>query len=112
MSDDCLQSGMKATEAMVRAEHWWNRKGRFMLKPEFNRNRKAPKNGRGFVIAGELVDVLPSGILRGLAWPLLTREEKLRIVKWWHHWFILVADIENPAISDDTRDMMRRMGIQ
>lgn len=112
MKDDRLQSGMKASEAVVRAELWWDGKGRRLIPREFNRAVEGRKVGNGFTIAGDIVDVVPSGILRGLEWSFLDRREQLLVTKWWHHWFVVVKDIENPTVSADDRDMIKRMGLQ
>jgi len=103
---------MKVSEAVSRAGAWWDIKGRHMIPQAFNKERGATKIGRGFVIPGEISDTLPSGILRGLEWPFLDRREQAMIVKWWHHFAVVVKDIENPNVSADDRDMMRRWGIQ
>lgn len=113
MADDRMPStGMKVTEAIGRASTWWDLKGRFVMAKEFNRVQKAPKNGRGFVIRGEFVDGVPSGIMRGMEWALLSMREQANIVKMWHHFFVVMKDVENPDISAEDRDMMRRLQIQ
>jgi hypothetical protein len=103
---------MKVSEAVGRASTWWDLKGRHMVPPAFNRAVEGRKVSSGIVIAGDVVDVLPSGILRGVEWNLLELREQLQIVKWWHHFAVVVKDIENPTVSADDRDMMRRWGIQ
>ncbi len=112
MSEDRLSSGMKVSEAIGRASTWWDLKGRHMVPPAFNRAVEGRKVSNGIVIAGDVVDVLPSGILRGMEWKFLDRREQLQIVKWWHHFAVVVKDIENPNVSADDRDMMKRWGIQ
>ena len=112
MTEERLQSGMKVSEAVARAGTWWDLKGRHILKREFNLSRDAPKVGKGFSIAGDVVEVVPSGIFRGLPWSALDKREQVQIVKWWHHFKVVVPDVENPQVSAEDRDTLKRWGIQ
>lgn len=89
LDDGRLESGMKAEEAVKRATAWWNKIGRRALNRSFNQERDPSKVLTGgpapaVVIAGEVKDVLPSGILKGLPFSMLTRAEQVRVVKAWH----------------------------
>lgn len=64
-----LSSGLTAAEAVSRAREWWDRTGRHIIRnPEF----RDPDVG------------FKSGILRGLPFDELERDEKLSVVKAWH----------------------------
>lgn len=100
-----LDSGMKAGEAVKMAEAWWQRAGRYAMKKVANRERVGRKflpasaglsgGSTAILIQGEDVDVIPSGILRGLEWDQLTRREQLQVVKHWHHHFVHLPSL-NP----------------
>ena len=65
-----LPSGLKLKEAVARARLWWDREGRHVARnPEF----KDPDVGA------------PSGIMRGLPFDELTREEAAAVIETWHH---------------------------
>lgn len=76
-ADERLDSGMKVGEAIERARLWWTALGASQIA----RSRFATDKD------------IPSGILHGLPWDRLTREEKLRIVKVWHHFHIRRPDV-------------------
>lgn len=104
--DGRLSSGMKVEEAIARAARWWDRIGRRALRRSFNTERQASRFRRGgpapaILVPGEVTDVLPSGLLRGLRWDMLTREEKLSIVKGWHHEFVVRPSL--PFIGNDDK---------
>lgn len=89
--DDELDTGMKVAEAVRQAERWWDRIGRGLVPRQLNKsdNTRASHSAGGPIIrVVDIVDELPDGILRGLQWRDLTREEQLKIVKHWHHNFV------------------------
>jgi hypothetical protein len=61
-------AGLPVREAVALAACWWQDIGRQLANPEL----KDPDLG------------VPSGIMRGLPWDELTRDERLRVVKAWH----------------------------
>lgn len=65
-----LASGMSAVEAARRARRWWNGFGRYAML-----DRPLVDDG----VAGRM-----SGILRGLVFDDLTRDEALAVVTAWH----------------------------
>lgn len=71
-----LDTGMKAGEAVTRAAHWWDRTGRHECAR---------------IAADEEVRAR-SGILSGEPWELLTKDEKLKVVKDWHHYHVRRPD--------------------
>ncbi len=79
-----LDSGMKVCEALERAERWWVARGRRQLAAMCEQSD-------GFV---------PSGILQGWAWDYLTRDEKLRVVKVWHHMHVRRPDLLGVSPDD------------
>jgi len=87
--DGRMLGGMRVSEAAARAARWWNRIGRHSIKKSFNTEKDAarvlaPGRSSGLLIPGEVRDVVPSGILRGLPWDMLTTTEQRRVVKVWH----------------------------
>lgn len=65
-----LPSGLKLKEAVERARQWWDREGRHVARnPEF----RDPDIGA------------PSGIMRGLTFDELSREEAAAVIEAWHH---------------------------
>ncbi len=90
--DARLDTGMKVKEAIERAKLWWNGFGRYGMIAEKERQEKI----KGTAFCSDNPDdsnFLPSGILNGHEWDLLTKREKLRLVKFWHHFFIRNQDI-------------------
>lgn len=89
-SDQRLDTGMTIGEAIRRAETWWG-EFRGAVRRDFNRHRAAPKvraSGRrapGLIIRAAEEETLPSGILSGKAWGKLTDQERVFVVKVWHH---------------------------
>lgn len=87
--DARLDSGMKVTEAIRRAEAWWG-EYRGAIRRDFNRQRAAPRvrasMGRapGLIVMGEVSETLPDGILSGKPWDQLSDREKLTVTKQWH----------------------------
>ena len=112
-----LKSGRKASEALKGAQEWWQRAGRYAMKKTANRETIGHKfipahpHGQGLpaiLIKGEDVDVLPSGILRGLEWDRLTRREQLQIVKQWHHHFVYLP-MMNPDKPEEAKPVSTKM---
>ena len=68
--DLVLESGLTLREAATRAQKWWDTEGRHQFRnPEF----RDPDVG------------LPSGILRGLPFDELSREELAAVIEHWHN---------------------------
>lgn len=87
-----LSTGMKVQEAMRHARLWWDKKARHAVDVEFNKERDAAKvragpGGPVSMIAGDVREVLPSNILRGLPWDVLTIGERFRVMMAWHEEF-------------------------
>jgi hypothetical protein len=88
---DRLDTGMRPEEAIRRATNWWNNKGRRTMKLHLRRQSEpvgGSNNGAGVAFASQNPDsenFLPSGVIHGVPWDELTRDEKLRVVKAWHH---------------------------
>ena len=116
--DTRLKSGMKASEALKGAQEWWQRAGRYAMKKTANRETVGHKfipastglsagGSAAILIKGEDVDVIPSGILRGLEWDRLTRREQLQIVKHWHYHFVYL-----PAANPDKLEESKPVGMK
>ena len=114
--DTRLKSGMKASEALKGAQEWWQRAGRYAMKKTANRETVGHKfipahpHGQGspaILIKGDDVDVIQSGILRGLEWDRLTRREQLQIVKHWHYHFVYL-----PAANPDKLEESKPVGMK
>lgn len=93
--EERLDTGMKVGEAISRSAVWWELKGRKLMM-----GRNLDKQNRAFKFfnpdpgtPAEAMNWLPSGILAGKPWTHLTRVEKLRITKFWHHCHVRVPDI-------------------
>lgn len=73
---------------IAKAEAWWDSIGRHVLRKEFNQETAAPRVSTGAgpttIIPGEIVDTIPSGILKALPWAMLTRKEQVAVVLKWH----------------------------
>jgi len=116
--DTRLKSGMKASEALKGAQEWWQRAGRYAMKKTANRETVGHKfipastglsgGSAAILIKGEDVDVIPSGILRGLEWDRLTRREQLQIVKHWHHHFVYLPMV-NPDGTEESKPVSMKM---
>lgn len=78
--------GLKVSEAVPLAEVWWERKGRFSM-PDFG---KPPEKL-----------VVKSGIMRGLPWANLDRQEKLRVLAQWYANIGVHTIIEGRSTSQD-----------
>lgn len=77
LEGDRLDTGMKASEAVARAELWWNSVGRHMIRK---------------VGADDPTLAQFSGIVAGHAWSFLKQREQARVVKVWHHFKIRRGD--------------------
>ena len=85
-SDERLSSGMLVKEAVFRAQLWWEQKGRKQMRqsrlkgnPGHDAFNPKPQDDR------EALNWFPSGIMAAEPWDRLSRDEKLRVVKVWHH---------------------------
>lgn len=96
--DGKLDTGMTAKEAVQRAEHWWDTVGAKEMKMHKLRHTQTPGgslNGIGSAFISSDPDdpnFLPSGIAAGRPWLTLTKNEKARVVKAWHHFYIRLPD--------------------
>lgn len=85
--EERLDTGMKVSQAVDEAMLWWENKARKMIH-DMHLDRGAGV-GRSFnpnpTDEVEAQNSLPSAILKGEPWENLTREEKMRVVKIWHH---------------------------
>lgn len=81
--DARLDTGMKVSEALASASHWWGKTGRHVM-------RKDGPKGSAFAVSHDPdhPNYVPSGILNGQTWDLLTTTERAFIVKAWHHEFV------------------------
>lgn len=90
--DARLDTGMTVKEAVDRTRKWWGASGRHLMVEKQAHQSKAARS----VFASldpEDANYLPSGIISGLEWDVLTLREKLRLVKFWHHFFVRNPDI-------------------
>lgn len=78
-----LDTGMKASEALSKAEKWWMGTGRRLMK-----NHDAKAEAEKVSLDPDSDNFLPSGIVNGLPWDELTKREKLTITKHWHHAYV------------------------
>lgn len=88
-----LDSGMSVSEAIEQARGWWDKNGRhLMLRQQYEGGQTFAKS----VFASPDPDesnFFPSGIVNGWEWDRLDKREKLRIVKYWHHFFVRTKDL-------------------
>lgn len=111
-----LDTGMNAQEAAKRAEHWWETKGRRMMKLELARQSEAvggSNNGAGTPFASAQADdanFLPSGIIHGNPWSQLNKREMIMVIKAWHHFNIRKPDLLDE--SQATHKMQDRGRVQ
>ena len=93
-ADPRLDTGMKVSEAITRARQWWDKIGARTMKLEKLRQKEpigGADNGNGTEFVSDNPDsenFLPSGILNGQPWDALTKEEKMRVTKVWHHTYV------------------------
>lgn len=78
--------GLKMSEAVMLAQSWWDTKGRMMM-PDFG---KDPHK-----------QVIKSGVMMGLPWFNLTKQEMLRVVAQWYANIGVHRIIEGRSTSDD-----------
>ena len=91
-----LDTGMKVGEAIQSAAVWWELKGRALM---MDKNKASDNPGFGSFTPDpsndeEAKNWLPSGVLAGKPWTDLTKEEKLRVTKIWHHHHVRVPNID------------------
>lgn len=91
-----LDTGMTVGEALHQAARWWTNKGRQLIKDQ---NMASDNPGFGRFTANptteeEAENSLPSNVLAGRAWENLTKSEKLRVVRFWHHHHVRVPNID------------------
>ena len=90
-SEARLDTGMRVSEAMRRASEWWDKTGSEEMRKHGQRQAEAK---RPFATLDPDDDnFLLSGIIHGFKWDVLDREEKLCVVKAWHHHMIRVPDM-------------------
>lgn len=112
--DRKLDNGMTVREALQRARTWWDSTGRFGVKRQSNEieegRKVAVSSGAapGIVVAGNRVPVLASAILRGLPWDMLTKDDKLVVVRAWYGAFKLEHD---EPLSEHGADVVKRLDI-
>lgn len=75
--DARFDSGMKVSEAIKRASAWWDGPGRKLMTAKVREAGEVPQ----------------SAIVSGEPWDMLNREEKLQVVKAWHHFNVRVPDV-------------------
>jgi hypothetical protein len=83
MYDDKLDTGMKASEAIERASKWWDATGRHVMRKDGLKG-----SDHGASMDPNSPNYIPSGILNGIVWDGLTKDEKHKVVKAWHHEFV------------------------
>ena len=93
-SQDRLDTGMKPGEAIARAEAWWEKTGRKLMIAQAQRAGATPKEGINAFqsLNPDNPNFLPSGILNGEPWDLLTTREKMMLTKAWHHFAVRRPD--------------------
>lgn len=105
MADDRFDTGMKYSEAVARAEAWWDKTGRHLIPHHFNQRKveKRHTGGKGPLLRSiSIEDDLASGVLRGVPWDELSKAEKLYVTKTWHH-----TQIRVPQVARATAEMAR-----
>ncbi len=90
--DQRLDTGMKVTEAMKRAEAWWAKTGSKQMRQHHMRQRES-LTGAFASLDPDNPSFLPSGIIHGKEWDALTKREKLMIIKTWHHFYVRRPDL-------------------
>ncbi len=101
--DDKLDTGMKVGEAISLASAWWNKTGRHALPKNFNQEQtvKVRSSFADFpaVIIRDEETVVPAGILNGVSWDDLTKDEKRQVVRVYHHWHVRVPNRDRPKAT-------------
>lgn len=93
--DEFMSSGMSVGEAVDRAAAWWEVKGRTIMRQQ---RLKGSKNAAAFNVQDvDDPNFIPSNIIAGKSWSELAKDEKMRIVKMWHHHVIRVPDMDPEA---------------
>jgi hypothetical protein len=98
MQERFPSTGMMVGEAISRASRWWDVTGRHLVKQDSNVVEVGRKVRKGFVMRGEDVPEIRSGILMGLPWDRLDRLEQGSVVQHWHREFVENADLEGGAM--------------
>lgn len=99
--DARLDTGMTVREAIARTAQWWEKSGRKLMTAELSRQSEAvggSNNGAGAAFASKDVaspNFLPSGLIHGLPWEALSKSEKMRLIKRFHHFAIRKPDLTN-----------------
>jgi len=88
-----FDTGMKVNDAMAQASHWWAKTGRRLAQTELKRQQQplGTDKGNGGAFASldpDDLNFLPSGLIHGQPWDVLTKREKMMLIKAWHHMFI------------------------
>lgn len=92
--DGKLDTGMTVKEVVRRAMWWWESKGSREMRLHHLRQAEpvgGANNGAGASFASlnpDSENFLPSGILHGLPWDELNKDEKLRVCKAWHNEYV------------------------
>lgn len=96
MQDDRLDTGMSVKEALAKASYWWGKTGRHAMRKDGGKGLEV-----SFSLDPDSENYIPSGILNGEPWDVLTKREKLTIVKVWHHFFVRKPQdlTDNPVVS-------------
>lgn len=85
-----MSSGMHPDEAGRLARLWWNSKGRFLIRKDFNQEmvngsfRASSGVAPAIKVAPVAKATLDSGILKALVWEELSRQEKANMTVTWH----------------------------
>jgi hypothetical protein len=98
MQERFPSTGMMICEAISRASRWWDITGRHLVKQDSNVVEVGRKVRKGFVMRGENIPEIRSGILMGLPWDRLDRLEQSSVVQHWHREFVEKADLEGAAM--------------
>ena len=98
MQERFPSTGMTVGEAISRASRWWGVTGRHLVKQASSTVQEGRRVRSGFVMRGEDVPEIRSGILMGLPWDRLDRLEQGNVVQHWHREFVENADLEGGAM--------------
>lgn len=90
--DAKLDTGMKVSEAAQRTRNWWEGRGRALMEEQKIHQTQAMRTP--FATADpDSGNFMPSGIINGLEWDALSKREKLRLIKFWHHFNVRMQDL-------------------
>lgn len=87
-----LLGGITIADAVAQAERWWDARGRFMVHGRMTDVQHVASfyspASAGYVRREHERDHEAGGILNGWTWDLLTKQERLAVVRSWHenHW--------------------------